>query len=76
MVIATGVLISEFEAGAAVFNPVTWETHLLNLEAVEILKTTGADGSSTEMEADVLMPPDSVDQCIEQLFSLGLLEEN
>jgi hypothetical protein len=73
---APGLLISEFEEWAAVFNPTSWETHLLNADAVEILKLLGAAESSASGGAEFAGPPGNPDNYVEQLLSLGLVSDN
>jgi PqqD family protein of HPr-rel-A system len=78
----SGIRIRRFDDDALVFNPVTWETHLLNGVGMRVLDALAA-GAKREGElvaelyggnADFASKRDEVARFLDDLATLGLAE--
>ena len=79
---AADVEALRFRDGAIVFNPLSWDTHLLNESAFQILDALGRGASRPEtlvqrIVGDRLSQDDprvaQVETCLEEMESLGLV---
>jgi PqqD family protein of HPr-rel-A system len=81
----SGIRIRRFGDDALVFNPLTWETHLLNGAAVRVLDALSADPRAEARIAEEVWGPEAgpdepdsargeIGRFLQELGSLGLAE--